>query len=566
MLVPSFIERLRPLVGIKGWEYIVLWKLSNDHRSIEWLDCCCAGTINIENFEDELLLPTSATIFCRDTIFRHPRTKSCELLDQLPFSIVLDSGLHEQTLLSNQVSWLNYSQNSESNLSDESTGSRVLVPLSLGLLEFFTTKQIPEDQEMVDLIKVDYNIFLEQQAVSNSTTTFYFSFDLNAQENLISILKLQISPEISKEELDLPHDISVDRIYLCNSPMNTLHQFSCSSGTNSILLEGTDYNNSNPNFSHSVENGFQDLEASDSKIWMELSSGTMDNRKNENNQSDESDLNEDEDESRYRRTRKGFQSKNLKAERNRRKKLNDRLYSLRALVPKISKLDKAAILGDAIDYVKELQKQVKDLQVELEERTGDEDAEEAARTEVGKNVVPTSAQRQNGTKGGIQREHENLINGFHKKSFGISNKQDHEMDNTDKKEQQMEPQVEVFQLDGNEFFIKVFCEHKSSGFVMLMEALDCLGLEVTNVNTTRHTCLVSSIFKVERKNDGNVKADYVRESLFELTRNPLKVWPNLEEASIDGNNIDQEYNHIHANHSHHSLVHGCQMNSQQLQH
>lgn len=57
--------------------------------------------------------------------------------------------------------------------------------------------------------------------------------------------------------------------------------------------------------------------------------------------------------------------------------------------------------------------------------------------------------------------------------------------------------MEVFQLDGNEFFIKVFCEHKSSGFVRLMEALNSLGLEVTNVNTTRHTCLVSSIFKVE---------------------------------------------------------------------
>ncbi|XP_073145392.1 transcription factor ABORTED MICROSPORES isoform X2 [Henckelia pumila] len=518
MLVPGFIERLRPLVGIKGWEYIVLWKLSNDHRSIEWMDCCCAGTINIESFEDELLLPTAATLSCRDAIFRHPRTKACELLDQLPSSTVLDSGLLVQTLLSNQVSWLNYSQNSDTNLSDETIGTRVLVPLSLGLVEFFTTKQIPEDQEMVDFIKIQCSIFMEQQ----------------------------ISPKNSKEDTDLPHDISVDRIYLSSSPMNTLHQFSCNSGTNNMLLEGTSYNRSNPNFGPSVENGFQDLEASDSKIWMELSSGTLDDQKNGNNQSDESDLNEDEDESRYRRrTRKGFQSKNLMAERNRRKKLNDRLYSLRALVPKISKLDKAAILGDAIDYVKELKKQEEDLQVELEEHTDDEDADE-----VGKN----------GTKGGLQCDHENLINSFH----GMP-KQNHVTDNTDEKVQQMEPQVEVFQLDGNEFFIKVFCEHKNSGFVRLMEALDSLGLEVTNVNTTRHTCLVSSIFKVERKNNDNVQADYVRDSLLELTRNPLKVWPNLQETSSGGNNIGQEYNRIHPNQSHHSLVHGCQMNSHHLQ-
>lgn len=52
-------------------------------------------------------------------------------------------------------------------------------------------------------------------------------------------------------------------------------------------------------------------------------------------------------------------------------------------------------------------------------------------------------------------------------------------------------------MDGNEFFVKVFCEHKFGGFVRIMEALSALGLEVANVNTTRHTCLASSIFKVE---------------------------------------------------------------------
>lgn len=54
-------------------------------------------------------------------------------------------------------------------------------------------------------------------------------------------------------------------------------------------------------------------------------------------------------------------------------------------------------------------------------------------------------------------------------------------------------------MEGNEFFVKVFCEHKAGGFSRLMEALNALGLEVANVNTTRHTCLASSIFKVEVK-------------------------------------------------------------------
>lgn len=77
---------------------------------------------------------------------------------------------------------------------------------------------------------------------------------------------------------------------------------------------------------------------------------------------------------------------------------------------------------------------------------------------------------------------------------------------------------------------------------------------------------VSVFWWQQRKNNDNVQADYVRELLLELTRNPWKVSPSLEEASSGGNNIDQEYNHIHPNHSHHSLAHGCQMNSQQLHH
>nr|QNT13142.1 MYC2a transcription factor [Tripterygium wilfordii] len=63
----------------------------------------------------------------------------------------------------------------------------------------------------------------------------------------------------------------------------------------------------------------------------------------------------------------------VEAERQRREKLNQRFYALRAVVPNVSKMDKASLLGDAISYINELRSKLQtaesnreDLQKELE--------------------------------------------------------------------------------------------------------------------------------------------------------------------------------------------------------
>ncbi|XP_055810883.1 transcription factor MTB2 [Solanum dulcamara] len=56
----------------------------------------------------------------------------------------------------------------------------------------------------------------------------------------------------------------------------------------------------------------------------------------------------------------------VEAERQRREKLNQRFYALRAVVPNISKMDKASLLGDAIAHIIDMQKKIRDTEYELE--------------------------------------------------------------------------------------------------------------------------------------------------------------------------------------------------------
>nr|ATL14539.1 TT8L [Freesia hybrid cultivar] len=67
------------------------------------------------------------------------------------------------------------------------------------------------------------------------------------------------------------------------------------------------------------------------------------------------------------RFRKGTPQEELSAnhvlaERRRREKLNERFIILRSLVPFVTKMDKASILGDTIEYVKQLRRHIQDLE------------------------------------------------------------------------------------------------------------------------------------------------------------------------------------------------------------
>ncbi|KAJ7963443.1 Transcription factor like [Quillaja saponaria] len=59
----------------------------------------------------------------------------------------------------------------------------------------------------------------------------------------------------------------------------------------------------------------------------------------------------------------------VEAERQRREKLNHRFYALRAVVPHVSRMDKASLLSDAVSYINELKTKIDELESQLQKES-----------------------------------------------------------------------------------------------------------------------------------------------------------------------------------------------------
>ncbi|KAK7312608.1 hypothetical protein VNO77_36586 [Canavalia gladiata] len=139
-------------------------------------------------------------------------------------------------------------------------------------------------------------------------------------------------------------------------------------------------------------------------------------------------------------------SKTLISERKRRGRMKEKLYTLRSLVPNITKMDKASIIGDAVSYVHELQAQAKKLKAEV---AGLETSILMSKNYQGSNENPIKVQ---------------FTNNSH---------------STSKKNIQMD----MFQVDEREFYVKIVCNKGEGVAVSLYRSLESLnGFDVQNSN------------------------------------------------------------------------------------
>ncbi|KAJ4966362.1 hypothetical protein NE237_018211 [Protea cynaroides] len=239
----------------------------------------------------------------------------------------------------------------------------VCVPIDSGVVELGSVKSLPEDQNVLQMIKTLLGDSSTHQATATATATTtpkIFGHDLSLGSSTPRSISINFSPKVEEDEVFQLESYNVQ----ATGPRHG-KTIATSQGMGANQVVGTF-----PNGCRSEENEVKLFSQSSQMIIGGLTQSRVVEQQ-------EDMLSQPEERKPRKRGRKPANGReeplnHVEAERQRREKLNQRFYALRAVVPNISKMDKASLLGDAITYITDLQMKIRVLEAERDMAKGNQ--------------------------------------------------------------------------------------------------------------------------------------------------------------------------------------------------
>ncbi|KAL5537611.1 hypothetical protein UlMin_045806 [Ulmus minor] len=210
----------------------------------------------------------------------------------------------------------------------------VFVPVKSGVVELGSIKSIPEEPIVIDMVKSTFGGSSSVQA-KTFPKIFGRELSLGGGGSKSQSVNINFSPKVEDDPTFLSESFDLQAVGTSNGGRHDSSEIKLFPQLNQMIGGG---------FNAQTIVGGLEMPKDDSMLQLDERKPRKRGRKPANGR--EEPLN------------------HVEAERQRREKLNQRFYALRAVVPNISKMDKASLLGDAITYITDLQTKIRVLETE----------------------------------------------------------------------------------------------------------------------------------------------------------------------------------------------------------
>ncbi|KAL2323558.1 hypothetical protein Fmac_027937 [Flemingia macrophylla] len=195
------------------------------------------------------------------------------------------------------------------------------------------------------------------------------------------------------------------------------------------------------------------------------------------------------------------------AERRRREKLNERFIILRSLVPFVTKMDKASILGDTIEYVKQLRRKIQELEARNRQSEADHRSKLAEVT-VQRTSSSSSKEQQRSGVTVIDKRKVRIVEGAAAKAKAV-----------DVPAATTSVQVSIIESDA---LLELECPHREGLLLDVMQMLREVRIEVTGVQSSLNNGVFVAELRAKVKENSNGK----KVSIVEVKRALNQIIPH----------------------------------------